>query len=153
MYQNPTLFPQTSNRESFRCTVQLIDDDTGDPIQLLDGNNNFLYTIVLEIQKAEPAPHDVGFWLGGTVPPYYDDDDAPIITTSVASGAANPSATSLLSIVDIGTIQIFIPKNTFRTLRGTRTYDVYMTVYDPAIDDGRQLFIGRIPVMYGGRTT
>jgi hypothetical protein len=153
MYQIPVLFPQVSARESWRQTVQIVDDDLNQPIQLLDGTNHFLYTVTLEIQKAEPTPHDIGFFLGGTTPPYYDDNDAPMITSTVISGAVNPAATQPLSIVDIGTIQIFIPKAVFSTLRGGRTYDVYMTVYDPSIDDSRQLFVGRIPVMYGGRAT
>lgn len=153
MYQNPTLFPQVSNRESWRQVIQISDDDTGEPIQLLNTDDDtLLYTLTLEIQRASPAPHDMGYWLGGTTPPFYDDCDSPVITQTVLAGAANPSAVSPLSIVDIGTIQIFLPKATFQTLRG-RSYDVYMTVYDADIDDGRQLFIGRIPVVYGGRAT
>lgn len=34
MYQNPTLFPQVTNRESWSPIITLFDDDTGDPLNL-----------------------------------------------------------------------------------------------------------------------
>ncbi len=34
MYENPVLFPQISNRESWNQIVQIADDDTGDLIAL-----------------------------------------------------------------------------------------------------------------------
>jgi hypothetical protein len=57
-----------------------------------------------------------------------------------------------LSIVDVGTIQIMVPKSVMQTLQ-PRTYDVYLTIDPNGEDDGRQLLIGRLPVLYGGRNT
>ena len=155
MYSDRTLFPEISNRESWRPPVQLLwDDDASQPIELRDPTlKNSLYTLTLEIVPSEPRDHG-SFLFGGTVPSAYYDDagDQPIITQQLASGAGALS-NAALSIIDVGAVQIFIPKAQISTLRGPRTYDVYLTVYDPTFDDGRQIFIGRLPVMYGGRTT
>jgi hypothetical protein len=151
MYQVPVLFPQVSNRESWRQIIEIADDDTGDLINLLDGGGNSLYTITLQISPSQPRGSAGGFLPGPY--PYYDDEDCnPVITQTLSAGmgaTSNPA----LAIVDVGTISIFIPKKQFSSLRGTRSYDVYMTVYEPDDDDGRQLFVGRIPVLYGGRNT
>lgn len=139
MYQNPTLFPAISNRESWLQTVVIADDDTGDLITLTDTNNNPLYGVNLEIIAAEPRQHFTGY--GPT--PYYDDLCEPVITGSLAN---------YLSITGLGTIQIMVPKSVMQTLRA-QTYDVYLTIVPNGEDDGRQLLIGRLPVLYGGRNT
>lgn len=153
MYQNPTLFPEVTNRESWRPPAFLVwDDDAAQPIELRDPTlANSLYTLTLEISPSNPRSS--GFPAVGVTPtPYYDDGCDPVITTSLAAGAPALS-NSQLSIIDVGAIQIFLPKKTFSTLRPNLTYDVYLTVYDPSFDDGRQMLIGRLPVLYGGRTT
>lgn len=137
MFSNPTLFPQISNRESWIQIVQLADDDTGDLITLTDSNNNPLYGINLEISPAG----DHGPSMGS---PYYDDGCAPIISGSLAN---------YVSIVDTGTIEIVVPKSVMQSLRGPRTYNVYVTIIPNGEDDGRQILIGRLPVVYGGRNT
>lgn len=142
MYENPVLFPAVTNREGWLQFVTLNDDDTGDLIPLADSNNNALYTITLEISAASPK----GDWCGGygqIASPYYDCDGAPIIEATLSN---------YLSIVDVGTIQIQIPKSVMTTLP-PRTYDVFMTIDPNGQDDGRQLFVGRIPVLFGGRNT
>lgn len=152
MYQNPTLFPQISNRESWRPIIVVWDDDAAQPIELRDPTlTNSLYTISLEIVPAGPSlPSGAYIPLVG---PYYDDCAGdPVVTASLASGAAATSNPQI-SIIDVGTIQIVLPKQVISALAGNRTYDVYMTVYDPTSDDGRQLFVGRLPIAYGGRTT
>ena len=140
MYQNPILFPQISNRESWLQFVELADDDTGDPITLTDSNGNPLYVLTLEISRAGPHGDAGGY---GSWPWYDLGGYSPIITATLAD---------YLSIPDVGIIQIMIPKSRMTTLcRGT--YNVYMTIDPNNIDDGRQLFIGRLPVFYGGRNT
>lgn len=143
MYENPVLFPQVSNRESWNPVIQIADDDTGDLIALTDSNNNPLYAITLSI---EPA-HMPGVWGGfGSAPgnfPYYDFPNDPIIQATLAN---------YISIVDTGTIQIAIPKSVMQTLRA-RTYDVFLTIDPVNADDGRQILIGKLPVLYGGRNT
>lgn len=140
MYENPVYFPQISNRESWNQIIQIADDDTGSLIALTDGNGNPLYAITLEISRAGP-PRSYG---GYGVPfPYYDLDCAPIITASLAN---------YISIVDTGTIQIAIPKSVVTTL-SPQTYDVFLTIDPNGADDGRQLLIGKVPVLYGGRNT
>jgi hypothetical protein len=122
--------------------VQIADGDTGDLISLTDINNNALYAVALEISPARPRGH-TGVNIGGTSPYYDDDDCSPTISASLAD---------YISIVDVGTIQIMIPKSVMQTLRA-RTYDVFLTIDPNGVDDGRQLLIGRLPVLYGGRNT
>lgn len=139
MYQNPTLFPAISNRESWLQIIQLADGDTGQPIALTDTNNNPLYSINLEITSPQPRGH-----LGGFAPsPWYDGGCAPSISGSLSN---------YISIVDVGVIQILIPKSVMQQL-SPKTYDVYLTLNPNGEDDGRQLLIGRLPVAYGGRAT
>jgi len=45
-----------------------------------------------------------------------------------------------------------IPKSVMQTLRA-QTYDVFLTIDPNNVDDGRQLLIGRLPVLFGGRNT
>ena len=47
-------------------------------------------------------------------------------------------------------IQIQIPYTIMQTLRGGRTYDVYLRLEDVAGNDARQLLIGKLPVQFGG---
>lgn len=142
MYENPVLFPQVSNRESWNQIVQIADDDTGDLIQLTDSNNSPLYAITLEISAAGPN-HGYGGY-GPNPTPYYECDGAPIISATLAN---------YIAIVDTGTIQISIPKSVMTTLQRTRTYDVFLTIDPNNEDDGRQLLIGKLPVLFGGINT
>lgn len=140
MYQNPVLFSAISNRESWLQTVQIVDDDTGDVISLLDDDGNSLYDIALEIIPAASRGHGGA----GNFPlPYYDDCCAASISASLAD---------YIRIVDTGTIQIQIPKSVIRSL-SARTYHVFLTIDPTDEDDGRQLLIGRLPVLFGGRNT
>ena len=141
MYQNPVLFPQVSNRESWIQVVQIGDDDTGDPIALTDDDGNPLYAITCEIRAAGPRGGDCGGY--GTQQAYYDFDGEPIIEATLAN---------YITILDVGTFQIVIPKSVMQTLR-SRTYDVFLTIDPVNEDDGRQLLIGRLPVLFGGMNT
>lgn len=140
MYENPVLFPQISNRESWKQIIQLADDDTGDLIKLTDNNGAALYAISLEISPAVPRYPPAG----NALPyPYYDLDGSPVISASLAD---------FISIIDTGTIQIALPKAKIKTLCA-RTYDVFLTLYDATEDDGRQILIGKLPVLFGGINT
>lgn len=66
-------------------------------------------------------------------------EQAPILQASLANG-------EILN-VDIGRIQIRIPESIFRTLR-SGTYGASMTMTNSV--DTRQLFIGRLPTLWGG---
>lgn len=140
MYQFPVLFPPISNRESWVQTIQIADDQTGDLITLTDGSGNPLYQLYLEISP----PRGQGGYGGpyGGSPYYYDN----------VSGGARILATldNYLSIIDVGTIQVQIPYTIIQTLRRSETYDVFMSIVDVAGVDARQLFIGKLPVHYGG---
>ena len=142
MYENPVLFPQITNRESWNQIVQIADDDTGDLIALTDANNNPLYAITLEISPAR-LPGGGGDFGGYGSNPYYDSCGGPIISATLAD---------YIAILDTGTFEISIPKSIVQKLRA-RTYDVYLTIDPLNEDDGRQLLIGRLPVFYGGRNT
>lgn len=150
MWENPVLFPQTSNREGWLQTVQIFDDDTGDLINLLDNNGNALYGVSLEIRP--PRPHGGGGYSGGN--PYYDGYGfQPIIFSQLAQGGPGVVTGVYVSIPDQGTIQIQVPKSQMQKFFSTKTYDVFLVLDDTANDDGRQLFIGRLPVLFGGRET
>lgn len=140
MYANPTLFPQISNRESWHQTFQIWDDDTDQLISLVDADGNPLYGITVQIMAAR---ENRGGYNGNYPSPWYDCYGEPIITATLAN---------YVTIVDIGTIVLQIPKSIMQTLHA-RTYDVFMTLDDPADDDGRQLLIGKLPVFFGGRGT
>jgi len=66
-------------------------------------------------------------------------EQAPILQASLANGE--------ITVVDMGTLQIRIPESTFRTLR-SGTYGASMTGTNSI--DTRQLFIGRLPTLWGG---
>lgn len=121
--------------------MQIRDADTGDAIALTDINNNPLYAIALEITPAQPRAHSIGW----STSPYYDDSDCD--TPTISGSLAN-----YIAIVDVGVMLITVPKSAMRTLR-SGSYDVFLTIDPNGEDDGRQLLIGRLPVLYGGRNT
>lgn len=122
--------------------VQIADNDTGDLIDLNDGSGNPAYNIALEIIEANPRT-GWGMNMGFGPTPYYDWNCTPEISASLAD---------YISIIDTGTVQIQIPKSVITSLRPT-IYDVFMTLSPIGEDDSRQIWIGRLPVLYGGRNT
>jgi hypothetical protein len=70
-----------------------------------------------------------------------DDFSSPILSAQLGNG---------ISVVDIGKIQLRIPAARFATLRH-KTYGAAMTMFDGA--DTRQMFLGKLPVLFGGVTT
>lgn len=78
--------------------------------------------------------------------PWYDfgggppTEPAPIISASLGTG---------LTIIDTGFLLINIPEATMRQLRH-RTYLAAMTMSDSV--NTRQVFIGKLPILYGGVT-
>ena len=235
MYVNPALLPQFSNREDFKHTMVLADDDSWDPVtmtyqsisisgtQLATGSsftgNNWVVTdgaisttsttsITIPTfpigNQLSSLALTVGLNLGilagdwvkiadlsglntmtGTVQgytastgalvvqvgctfqfeiriapphgdsgyvPWYDfgvyPDYGPLLSASLGAG---------ITIIDIGTIQIFIPENRFRTLGNLGvsntpmnwggTYRCGLTIFDGY--ETRQLMIGYLPVVSG----
>lgn len=143
MYQYPVLFPAISSRETWFHIIQIVDDQTGDPITLLDTSGNPLYSIFCEISPPEDGG---GFGFRDGYPSanggFYAGAGEPIIFASLAD---------FITIPDVGTIQIQIPPSVMKKLRGTRTYDVYIRIVDEPNDDARQILIGKLPVAFGGR--
>lgn len=139
MYENPVLFPLISNQETWFQIIQICDDQNGDPIVLLDSSGNPLYAIYCEISPPRDGRESHG---GGYSNAYYGSYGEPIIFASLAD---------YITIPDVGTIQIQIPYTVMQTLRGTRTYNVYIRLVDEMSDDARQILIGRLPVAFGGR--
>jgi hypothetical protein len=139
MYEQPVLFPAISNRETWLQIVQICDDQTGDPIALTDSSGNPLYEIFCEISPPREGGHGGGVPYGGFG--WYGAGCEGIIHASLAN---------YITIPDIGTIQIQIPYKIMETLRGTRTYNVYLRLVDEAAGDARQLLIGKLPVAYAG---
>lgn len=142
MYQNAVLFPEVSNRETWLAYRQFADNDTGELINLQDGSGNAAFNFTLEIVEFSLPVSASGY---GTPGWQFIDNNVPLITGTLSN---------YLSLVDPNTIQIRIPKSVMATLRAPRTYDVYLTITDKTdSEDCRQVFIGRLPVPYGGRNT
>jgi len=141
MYGFPTYLPTASNRETWLQTIQIFDDDTGDLITLTDGSGNPLYQFYCEISPPRRSGRYNDFPYNG---PWYDDYGEPIIMASLAD---------YITLPDSGTIQIQIPYTVMQTLRGGRTYHVYIRMEDAANNDARQILIGKLPIAFGGRGT
>lgn len=105
---------------------------------------------VFEIRSGRPQVDGsgyIGWWDYGT-----PDTQAPLMRATLAgvTGLTSPSLQpGGISIVDIGYVQIFIPRATFGVL-APRTYNVGMNMTDGI--NTRQLFRGTLPVSYGGVT-
>jgi hypothetical protein len=90
------------------------------------------------------GPHDGGYsgngysaqYLIGTYP-----NCGPILTAALGTG---------VSIVDVGRLQVLLPESLTRKLHN-RSYLASMTMAD-GTPNTRQLFIGQLPVQYGGVT-
>lgn len=138
MYDYPTLFSTISNRETWLQVIQICDDETGDLISLTDDTGVPLYAIYCEIS---PPRSGHGYGSGYASDAFYDDCCEPLIMASLAN---------YITIPDTGTIQVQIPYTVMQTLRGSRTYDVYLRLEDVANADARQLLVGKLPVVFGG---
>lgn len=131
MYQNPVLFPQVTNRESFAPFIGIYDDADGSPVNLSG------LTFQLEIRNSGLGS---GQFSGA---PYFSDvPGAPLLTASLGNG---------ITVVDIGVFQVVFSEIQMRGLR-PGTYSIACTVADGSAAGTRQLFIGRLPVLDGGVT-
>ena len=105
-------------------------------------------TFQFEIRRTgRPAGIGDGYgpWWDFGVPP-----DGPLISASLGSG---------ITFIDVGFIQIRIPETQMRAIgtplsvqpgRGSGTFATALTMTDSI--DTRQVFLGRLPVLYGGVT-
>ena len=97
-------------------------------------------TFQLEIRSKDPYNRhsDYSFWYdwGGGAP----GGPAPIILATLGTG---------LSIIDMGFLLINIPELTMRRLHH-KSYLIALTATDSV--NTRQIFIGRLPMLYGGVT-
>lgn len=69
------------------------------------------------------------------------DHPFPIIRAQLGSG---------ISVIDVGVIQILIPASTIMKLRA-KTYSEALVLYNGP--DTRQVYIGKLPTLYGGVST
>lgn len=131
MYQ--ALFPAVSNRESWAPPpVTVADEDTGEPFDLTGAS------ITIELRCAGPS---AGFYGYPTHSIWYDafgGPPAPQLTAAIGSG---------ITVVDVGAFQINLTPDQMRTLR-PGTYDVGCLITRDG--DARQLFLGKLPVLFGG---
>lgn len=93
-------------------------------------------SFLLEIRRGGPRNDGSGYvpWYDFGVP----NECGPLLKASNGKG---------ISIIDIGVIQILIPAVMMQQLHGG-TYSADLIVTDGA--NTRQMFIGRLPVLYGG---
>lgn len=180
MYVDRLILKPVTNREDFVITVGIYDDDTGQPVDLqtyippttlVSDTGDTLITdegVILTFSgdpfsplaiPSQPfAVADSGTTLGlqfeiRSIPPrhasagyitwvdYAYSDNEPILRASLGSG---------ITIIDIGIIQIEIMESIFRSLTAG-TYSVALTLTDGFRT--RQLFVGTLPVYWGGVST
>lgn len=126
---NPVLFPQVTNRESFRQIIGLYDDDTNDPLDLTS------LTFACEVRFQTNVISQPNYGVS-----YYDDTvyGNPVITLSLGSG---------LTVIDLGQLEVLITAAQMRGLCAG-TYSIALTASDDT--DTRQIFLGFLPVLFGG---
>jgi hypothetical protein len=136
----------------------------GDPVIILDtatGNNKVIgyvtsygnnsgtlvvqigVTFQFEIRRSGPRNNNLDdfspfFYVGMVL------NQPPLITASL--GLPSPTSASITH-VDTGLIQIRVPQAIFRQLNH-RTFQVALVMTDSI--DTRQIFVGELPVLYGG---
>ena len=107
------------------------------------------FTFQFEIRGDMPTGSSAGYR------PYWDwgspNDQGAILLASLGNG---------ISIIDVGYLQIFIPESNFRSILDQPynsqtntfacTFKASMTMTDTI--NTRQLFVGRLPVLFGGVT-
>jgi hypothetical protein len=96
------------------------------------------FTFQFEIRRTGPG------WPTTDYSAYYDfgiSAQSPVLTASLANG--------YLTVIDVGALQIRIPEVIFKSLNGG-TYGACLTLTDSV--NTRQLFIGKLPVIWGGVT-
>ncbi|EJN10469.1 hypothetical protein PMI42_06245 [Bradyrhizobium sp. YR681] len=152
-------YPIGNEMQAIACTVGLgLGILAGDPVTIADAATG-LNTMTGYVTSYAPATgalvaqigcafeleirgahHHEGYGggFGPSVVVGSDDCEAPLISAQLGNG---------LSVVDVGRVAVRIPAATMAKLRH-RTYGVGMTAFDGY--DSRQLFIGRLPILYGG---
>lgn len=133
MYQNPVLFPQQTNRESFAPIVAIFDDDTGELVDLSG------LTFQLEIRNTGSGS---GHFASPAAPFFSDVPGSPLLTATLGNG---------ITVLDIGVFQVIFSEIQMRSLRAG-TYSIACTATDGSPAGSRQLFLGRLPVLDGGVT-
>lgn len=132
MNQNIFQFPEVTNREDWSQIVGINDAETGLAVDLTG------LTFQCEVRRMPPRVQGSGygaFYDIGTV-----NWDAPVLTAALGSG---------LTVIDIGKLQISFPESKMRAL-DPGTYAVALTATDGTAT--RQIFLGRLPVLFGGVT-
>lgn len=120
-------FPQVTNRESWRQLVEIADADTGELIDLTG------CTFLCDVRRQGPMFGSSGYGDSyGMVGSY--DDYAALVSPTV-------------SVVGTGQIQLDLSLTQMRSLP-PGSYMIALSV--TLDDDTRQLFVGELPVIYGG---
>jgi hypothetical protein len=139
MYSDRTLLPPVSNREDLYLPLSVFDDDTGQPIDMVALG----WTFQFEIRRGGPKNTGSGYI------PFYDwgtpDDLGPLISATLNA----PVGAGTIIIDDVGFMHVMIPETLMRTLSSS-TYQAAMTATDGF--STRQLFLARLPVLFGGVT-
>lgn len=139
MFADRILLPPVTNREDLYLPISVFDDDLGQPINMVALG----WTFQFEIRRGGPKNTGSGYI------PWYDfgtpDDLGPLITATLNA----PAGAGTIIIDDVGYMHVWIPESVMKTL-SSGTYQVAMTAFDGTYT--RQLFVARLPVLYGGVT-
>lgn len=128
--QYVTYIAQASTTNWMQGQVNTYDSTTG-------AVNFTIATVGIELEIRRAEGHGTNYMLG----PY--DWGAPILTASIGNG---------ISIVDIGTFQIYFSETDFRSL-SSGMHSIAATLASADGIDVVQLFLGRLPILSGRVTT
>jgi hypothetical protein len=129
------ILPEFSNREDLYLQIAVLDDDTGDPVDMTALGWTFQFEI-----RWLPPHGNASNWVG----PWYDNDiPAPIITLALGTGPDS------VSVVDVGQALIWVSEANMRKLRH-RTYRAALTGNDGT--RSFQIFNATLPIDFGGVT-
>jgi hypothetical protein len=136
MNRNPKtlVLPEFSNREDIYLQFAVIDDDTGDPVDMTG------WTFQFEIRRMPPRSTGVQ-----NVGPWYDEDiPPPLIILALGSG---PDA---VNVLDVGVGLIWVSEGNVRGKLHHRTYQAALVGNDGTRQF--QIFNATLPMQYGGVT-
>jgi hypothetical protein len=136
MNLNPVNFEQTTNRESWNKIVQLKDEDTGELLDL-----SAITSIHVEVRPTRGVNDN---WDASGYGPNYGlgamNVSAPVITADLGAG---------VTVIDTGTFQIQFGLSQMRQLWAT-DYIIACVLSDGTDEGVFQLWLGRLPVLFGG---
>lgn len=132
----PITFPAVTNREAWSQLLKLMDVDENEALDLDD------LTFVCEVRRTGGSQWDNSGYGSTYSSGSLDPNCQPMITLTNDDG---------ITVVGDGEVEIYMTVEQMRTL-APDTYSIAMTARTSDASDTRQVFLGRLPVIFGGVT-